>query len=141
MKIRKTRQLEANIPTASMADIAFLLIVFFMISTVFQVDKTNVELPSSNGKVRTEVLKESAFVIVTDAGVVKASDGIDDSEVVNLDDIGVLAAGWMQARPSQPVVIKADQRVKYHYIDDVLEHLREAGVTNLKFLTEQSKEE
>ena len=35
MKIRRTKALDANIPTASMADIAFLLIVFFMVSTVF----------------------------------------------------------------------------------------------------------
>lgn len=140
MKIKKTKALEAVIPTCSMADIAFLLIVFFMISTVFQVDKTNVRLPTSNKQTRTEVIKESAFVIVTKEGTVKASDGIEDSELVNLEDIGVIAAGWMQNRPSQPVVVKADTEVRYRMVQDVIEQLREAGVTNLKFLTEQSKE-
>jgi biopolymer transport protein ExbD len=139
MKIKKTKMLEAVIPTASMADIAFLLIVFFMISTVFQVDKTSVQLPSSNGDVRTEVVKESAFVIITKDRTIKASNGVDDSELVNLEDMGVRASVWMQNSPNKPVVIKADAEVSYGLVDDVLEHLRSAGVTNLKFLTEQHK--
>jgi biopolymer transport protein ExbD len=139
MKIKKTKALEAQIPTASMADIAFLLIVFFMISTVFQVDKTPVSLPDSGNDTRSEVIKESAFVILTKEGLIKASDGQEDSRVIHQEDLGVLAAGWMQARPSQPVVIKADREVKYQMIDDVLEELRGSGVTNLKFLTEQEK--
>jgi biopolymer transport protein ExbD len=141
MKIKKTKSLEAQIPTASMADIAFLLIVFFMISTVFQVDKTNVALPSSNNGTRTEVVKESAFVVITAEGTIKASDGQEDSALVNIEDIGIMAAAWMKARPSQPVVVKADKEAKYRYVDDVLEELRNAGVTNLKFLTEQAQEQ
>lgn len=140
MRIRKTKQLEAVIPTASMADIAFLLIVFFMISTVFQVDKTQVALPQSSMETRTEVLKGSAFVVVRKDGVLKASDGEEDSRLVNLEDIAILAASWMNKNPNQPVVVKADAEVDYGKIDDVLEHLRNAGVANLKFLTEQSKE-
>lgn len=141
MKIRKTKALEAVIPTASMADIAFLLIVFFMISTVFQVDRTTVSLPGSSREVRTEVVKDSAFVIIRKDRSIKASDGIEDSALVNLEDIGVLASQWMQKSPNKPVVIKADKDASYGLVDDVLEHLRNAGVTNLKFLTEQHKVE
>ena len=139
MRIKRTKELEANIPTASMADIAFLLIVFFMISTVFQVDRTDVILPHSDKMTRSDVVKESAFVVIREDGQIKASDGVEDSELVNLEDVGVLAAGWMQKRPNQPVVIKADSRAKYRLIDDVLQHLRDAGVVNLKFLTDRSK--
>lgn len=139
MKIKKTKELEAVIPTASMADIAFLLIVFFMISTVFQVDRTSVALPSSGKDNRTEVVKESAFVVIRKDRTIKASDGLEDSALVNLEDIGVHASTWMQKNPNKPVVIKADTEASYGLVDDVLEHLRNAGVTNLKFLTEQSK--
>jgi len=140
MKIRKTKVLEANIPTASMADIAFLLIVFFMISTVFQVDKTQVALPSSSSETRTEVLKGSAFVVMQKDGVIKASDGNEDSHLVNPEDIRALASSWMNKNPNQPVVVKADQDVEYGKVHDVLDHLREANVTNLKFLTNQAKD-
>jgi len=141
MKISRTRALKAVIPTASMADIAFLLIVFFMISTVFQVDRTSVRLPVSHKETRTDVVKESAFVVIDKDGAVKASDGVEDSKLVNLEDISIVASQWMQKRPSQPVVVKADAEVKYALVDDVLEQLRDAGVTQLKFLTEQTKDE
>jgi len=36
--IRKKRSLEANIPSSSMADIAFLLLIFFLVATVIDVD-------------------------------------------------------------------------------------------------------
>jgi len=141
MKVKKTKQIEAVIPTASMADIAFLLIVFFMISTVFQVDKTSVALPKSSKEDRFDVVKDSAFVVIQSSGSFKASDGIEESALVNLEDIGVLASTWMQKNPNKPVVIKADASVTYGKVDDVLEHLRNAGVTNLLFLTEQRKAE
>ena len=141
MKIKKTKALEAVIPTASMADIAFLLIVFFMISTVFQVDRTNVALPASGKDTRTEVVKESAFVVIQEDGTIKASDGVEDSSLVNMEDVAVLSASWMQKNPNQPVVVKADRNAKYALVDDVLDHLRAAGVSNMKFLTEQAKGE
>lgn len=141
MKIRKTRTLEAVIPTASMADIAFLLIVFFMISTVFQVDRTNVALPKSNKDTRSEVIKESAFIIIEKEGTIKASDGSEDSKLVSMEDIKIHASNWMQKNRNQPVVIKADAEVKFGLVDEVLQQIRDAGVTNLKFLTEQAREQ
>jgi len=138
LKIRRTKSLEANIPTASMADIAFLLIVFFMISTVFSVDKTTVELPATVKRTRQEVVKDSAFVVIEKDGSVKASDGKEDSKRINIEDLGILASNWMAKNKLQPVVIKADAQVRYSKIDDVLDRLRNAGVKNLKFLTEQT---
>ena len=47
MKIPKSKKAPAMIPTGSMADIAFLLIIFFMVTTVFEVDRTSVNLLST----------------------------------------------------------------------------------------------
>lgn len=63
MRIKKSKTIEAFIPTASTADIAFLLIIFFIVSTVYPVDKTQMELPS------TEAIKQykedSAVISIT----------------------------------------------------------------------------
>ena len=45
MKLAARSTQNPIIPTASMADIAFLLIIFFMVTISFEVDKTQVMLP------------------------------------------------------------------------------------------------
>ena len=47
MRLFREKRIRATIPTASMADIAFLLIIFFMLTTSFSPVKTSVDLPSS----------------------------------------------------------------------------------------------
>ena len=78
-------------------------------------------------------------MVVQQDGTIKASDGQEDSKPVNIEDLGILASNWMAKNKAQPVVVKADAKVRYKKIDDVLDRLRNAGVKNLKFLTEQSK--
>ena len=49
MKIARKRRLKAEIPTASTGDIAFLLIVFFMATTKFDV-KEGIKLVLPDGR-------------------------------------------------------------------------------------------
>ena len=62
MRLRKSAKAGAVIPTASMADIAFLLIIFFMVTTVHDVDRTSVNLPLA--KTREDAEKGSALVVL-----------------------------------------------------------------------------
>ena len=39
MALRKKRRIKPNIPTASMGDVAFLILIFFLTSTIFTRDK------------------------------------------------------------------------------------------------------
>ena len=140
MKIRKTKTIDAYIPTASMADIAFLLIVFFMITTVFQVDKTVLSLPRS--QVRSEVVKGSAFIVITADNYIKVSDGKEDTHPIDQSDILSFAVDLVSKNPEQPIVLKVDKGVKWHVVDKVLEQLEQAHAKNLQFLTEmQVKQE
>lgn len=140
MKIRKTKTIDAYIPTASMADIAFLLIVFFMITTVFQVDKTVLILPRS--EVRSEVVKGSAFIVITEDNYLKVSDGKEDSHPIDASDVLSFAVDLMSKNPEQPIVVKADKSVRWQVIDKVLEQLQQARTKNLQFLTDlEVKEE
>ena len=60
MRLKHRFESEPVIPTASMADIAFLLIIFFMVTISFEVDKAQVVLPST--VVRLEIPKKAAFL-------------------------------------------------------------------------------
>lgn len=137
--VKRGRSIPANIPTASMADIAFLLIIFFMVTTKFDVDRTRVTLPKSN--VRFEVPKGSAFIVIYEEGGVfgyKFSDGEKMSTVV--PDISMLEANvnsLAASDPTRPFVIKAAANTPYEDIDTTLDILRQAGIEDVVLLTDQ----
>ena len=129
--------MEAIIPTASMADIAFLLIIFFMVTTVHDVDRTDVALPSSVSRAETE--KGASYVVLSkqDGEVLyKFSDGKDMSrDVGSANDIYLEASRITHSSPERQFVIKADDDIRYYLIDEILDKLREAGVQNVLLLT------
>ena len=118
-----------------MADIAFLLIVFFMVTTTMTVDRTAVELPSSLERV--EVPKEAAVIAIEKDGVIHFSDGEEDSRIINPQDILPSAAFIMSKNSLRFFLIKADGEVEYLHIDRVMEQLRQASVRNIAMLTAQ----
>jgi biopolymer transport protein ExbD len=117
-----------------MADIAFLLIIFFMVTTAYSLDRTQMELPQTEQQEQTA--KGAAIISITVDDTFRFSEGEADTRVV--DGIGGLAEairGVTAANRLHPFVIKADRRVKYRVIDQVLEQLRSAGAENVTLLS------
>ncbi|MBI4481520.1 MAG: biopolymer transporter ExbD [Acidobacteria bacterium] len=132
----RLRKVSAIIPTASMADIAFLLIIFFMLTTSFSPVKTSVDLPES--VVRTEVEREAAIVAVTAQGNLVVSDGVTPGrDVAGDEELGQFVAGVVAAQPNKQFIIKADRNVPYQSVDRVLEQLRRNKARVIGLLTEQ----
>lgn len=131
---RSKRSLAAVIPTASMADIAFLLIIFFMVTTAFTLDRTAMELPETRQQEQTA--KGAAIISITVDETFRFTEGTED--VRRVEGIGGLAEairGVTAANRLHPFIIKADRRVKYRVIDQVLEQLRSAGAENVTLLS------
>ena len=135
MKLKRSkRSLVAVIPTATMADIAFLLIIFFMVTTAFSLDRTPMELPETAQQEQTA--KGAAIISITEDGTFRFSEGTEDVRPV--DGIGGMAEairGVTAANRLHPFIIKADRRVKYGVIDQVLEQLRSAGAEDVTLLS------
>lgn len=137
MRVRRPAKAESYIPTASMADIAFLLIVFFMVTTNISVDRTRLGLPTSLE--RTEVPKDAAVIAIEESGVVHFSDGEEQSHVLNMADILPAAAFVMEKNSLKFFIIKADGAARYQFVDQVMENLRQANVRNIALLTQQEE--
>jgi biopolymer transport protein ExbD len=138
MRLFREKRIQATVPTASMADIAFLLIIFFMLTTSFSPVKTSVDLPESVD--RAEVEQNSAIIAITAQDQIIFSDG--DNPGFNVDAAPSLAPhiqSIVRGTPNKQFVIKADRAVRYAAIDAVLDQLRRNGARNIGLLTEQKR--
>ena len=135
MKLKAAHQTGSVIPTASMADIAFLLIIFFMLTATSEVDQARVTLPET--QIRLEVPKKSAYISVTEAGRIKVSDGTEMSVLVpSVEDVLSFAASVAGADQTKAFVVKADANVPYRTIDKVIDALKQAQVKNIYLLSQ-----
>ncbi len=119
-----------------MADIAFLLIIFFMVTISFEVDKTQVTLPRT--EIRLEIPKQAAYVSITEAGLIRVSAGDEISvSVPGPEEVLSFAAGVVQNDPNKEFVLKADADVPYRYVDSVIDSLKQAKARVIYLLSEQ----
>jgi len=136
MKLRPRSVQNQGIPTASMADIAFLLIIFFMVTISFEVDKTQVALPKTD--LRFEIPKKAAYISVTESGQIRVSSGEEISvPVPGPEEVLSFAAQVVATDPSKPFVLKADRDVPYRYVDKVIDALKQAKAEVIYLLSEQ----
>ncbi|MBM3790500.1 MAG: hypothetical protein FJW35_09145, partial [Acidobacteria bacterium] len=84
MKRLRVTRAAAMIPTASMADIAFLLIIFFMLTTSFSPVRMSVDLAEAT--TWEEVEKTAAILAINPQGSIEVSDGIAPGTIINTMD-------------------------------------------------------
>ena len=125
----------AVIPTASMADIAFLLIIFFMVTTAYSLDRTPMDLPATQEQQQSA--KGAAVIAITADDRMRFSAGAEDTKpVTGLDELIARVRVVTAGNKMHPFTIKADRRTKYRTIDAVLEQLRAAGAQNVTLLSQ-----
>lgn len=136
MRLHARQRQDAVIPTASMADIALLLIIFFLVTFQIEVDKAQVALPQTG--IRLEVPKDSAYISVTEMGEIRVSSGDEISVIVGgPDDVLSFAAGVVSRSPDKAFVLKADKQTPYRNIDQVIDALKQAKARTIYLLSEQ----
>jgi biopolymer transport protein ExbD len=121
MKIERKQQITDEIPTSTMADIAFLLIIYFMLTATFTATRgIDFGLPKEDD-VPPEIEPEDAVHIKVQPGGVLNVDG----RVMQLDDILDYLKPKLERNPKKPVIIETDPQANYGYMVDVLDELRQ----------------
>jgi len=114
------------IPTSSMADIAFLLLIFFLVSTVFPKDRgLALVLPETTGEVSAgNVL----FFLIQDSGLIEVKQGESQlSEVVPVHRVAALWRSHVADNPLLIAAVKTSPDAPYGRMVDVLDELHAAG--------------
>ena len=138
----RERKGAGQIFTASMADIVFLLLVFFILTYKVEVDRTKMDLPDT--WMRIKVPEKAAVISIappddlTAPLTVRVSTGEEMSLPVSTDEEVVNFASTEVARdPNKEFIIKADDQVPYERVDAVLDALKQSKVKYIYLLSEQ----
>lgn len=131
MKFERKAKVGQTIPTSSMADIAFLLLIFFMVSTTFvRYRGLPVLLPEAEKTQKIETKRNITHIWATPDGTIM----IDDMRV-HRRALMAIVAKKMADNPRIIVSIKSDARTPYGVVSDIMEELRRAGALRINFAT------
>ncbi len=135
MTFGRKSKVESLIPTASMADIAFLLLIFFMVSTVFkQYAGLKVLLPKAEKTQKIETRRHITHIWIDPAGQIR----IDDMDV-KLPMVEKVMKRKLQNDPKTIISLRADKRARYGIVSDLMEELRKADALRVSFGTKKEK--
>ena len=135
MKFARKFRIGATVPTASMADIAFLLLVFFMVSTVFvRYRGLKVELPDAEKIEKLEMRRHVTSIWVAGNGAINVDD-----KMVALNQVGPIIHAQLTANPRLIISIKGDGRADFGVISDVIQELRKVEALRVNFATDREK--
>ncbi|MFC1607903.1 ExbD/TolR family protein [Candidatus Latescibacterota bacterium] len=129
-KFRSKRRIEHGIPTGTMADISFLLIIFFMVTTVFVVYRGfPVDLPDAERVDRVRSRRNSVNVWIGSSGRIMV-----DEYDTDLAYVGNIVRNKLVENPRVLVLVKSDRNTPYRYISGVIEQLKQAEALRVSFI-------
>ena len=124
---RNRRFKAEGIPTSSMADIAFLLLVFFLVTTTIDTDKgLGIVLPPP-GDMEIEIRKENILnCLINSQGKV-----LLDEEPISIDQIHRVVGQKLRANDKLIISVKAHPKTAYNDYVKVIDQLKMADAKRI----------
>ncbi len=121
MMVEKRKERIVAIPTSSMADIAFLLLTFFLVTTSLDLDKgLRLTLPPL-GDVRPMSADRLSEILINDEGLVML-----DGEATEVREISRIIRQKLAVQPELTVSIQTGEFTAYQRFVDVLDQVQMA---------------
>ncbi len=118
----KKKSIESEIFTGSMADISFLLIIYFMVTSVFSATRgLDFMLPEESTQQQEIKQEDSVDVHVQPNGVVQV-----DGNQMPLERILPYIGDKLKQNPDKPVILRTDPEATYNDMIQVFDLLRQA---------------
>lgn len=126
----RTKQLISEINITSLADVSITLLVIFMITAPMMTPGIDVSLPRTDASLPHD--EEGITVSV------KSTDEIYiDSDRVTAQELETKLKGILRGKPPGVIVyLRADEKVDYGFVIDIVGRIKKAGVTELGLVAE-----
>ena len=129
MNIERKTQNKAEISTSSMPDIIFMLLIFFMVTTVMrEFDGLNVLMPRAKMIEKLESKRHTTYIWATKDGLLSVDDRIISSNLLS-----TVMYKKISKDPKITVSLKSDQNTKMKLISEIHTELRKAQALKLSY--------
>jgi biopolymer transport protein ExbD len=130
--LNRKERVSDEIPTASMADIAFLLLVFFLTTTVFNEEKGLPIVLPEQAEEQEVSPKNLLFLIIREDGSVVVRRGESEQEqVVSYRDVDLILRQELAANPNLIAAVKTHPNAAYRHMINVLDEVKMSGADRI----------
>ena len=127
---RSRLPLTADINVTSLVDVAFTLLVIFIITAPILQGGVEVELPRAEAGPITQT--EGVIVTIGEDG----SIFLDDVPMASQEEFLEIFPGYMEEREGAPVFVRGDRSASYGQVMELFGLLRETDVTQVNLVLE-----
>jgi biopolymer transport protein ExbD len=121
-----------DINITPMLDLAYVLLVTFIILTTASVQGVKVNLPHTAAASSLSKPQTRAVTVTRDGAVYL------DAYPVTLEQLEQRLATYRSGNPALPVVLKADARTQYQKVTEVLEIAKRLDITEIGLVTQRA---
>lgn len=126
MLVEKKRKYSAEIPTSSLADIVFLLLIFFLVTTTINTDKGISLLLPASGQTKAVPKKNILNILINDYGEV-----LLEGEPIQVPFIKTEIEKRIAENKNLIVSVKTTKKTKYEVFISVMDQLKMANATKI----------
>ena len=131
MKAQDEDKVYDDINITPMLDLAYVLLVIFIILTTATVQGIKVNLPKASAQPSLAESKTKAITIAQDGTIYL------DTFAVTMPELEGLLRQYKAATPDLPVILKADSTIQYQSVVDVLDLLGRLEISQLGLVTQR----
>ncbi len=131
MRRRREHRIYDELNVTPLMDLAWNLLVIFIIMATATVQGISVDLPKASQAPSLAKPRTKAITITAEGRIYL------DTQEVTLPELEQRLRDYRAADPEVPVVVKGDSQIQYQRIIEVLDVVKRAKVTNLGLVTQR----
>ena len=129
MNIERKTQESNEISTSSLPDIIFMLLIFFMVTTVMrEFEGLDVVMPRAKMIEKLESKRHTSYIWATKDGIISVDDRITD-----VNGLSKIMYSKITKDPRLTVSLKSDEKATMKMISDIHTQLRQANALKLSY--------
>ena len=134
MKFIRETTLYTEIPTASMPDIIFMLLIFFMVTTVLrEYSGLPIEIPKAKRIEKLKSKRHTSHIWISKEGLISIED-----RLFNIENVRNIIYDKRVADPQIVISLKADESARMGLVSGIHNELRKADALKLNYSTKTS---